>query len=301
MKKIGISCETIVIKYGYEKAFEICKESGFDAVDFNLMQFGRHLDAPDIYNASNDEFEEYFTAIKNKAASLELEISQTHGRCTTYTPDEKQCEYTRWVCEKDLQATRLLGAPACVIHSIKSIDYPKHHLDGTFMQQKNKELFDFLIPIAEKNHVKFALETYGRGTVNGLTKAEFFAHVNELKKQFDMLDTKNKTICVDTGHTHEAVRFGVPGPAETIKTLGTDVTLLHLHDNNGFRDQHLPPLMGNGTIKWSEIFDALDDIGYEGVYNFELVLGRYGNVLPDAIHFLGKWLRYFVDNRGEMK
>lgn len=302
MKKIGISCGKIVRKYGYEKAFELCKESGFDAVDFDLALWGKRMGAADIYNASEDEFEAHFTAIRAKAESLELEISQTHGRCTTYTPDEKQCEYARWASEKDLQATRLLGAGSCVIHSIKSGDWPENYQDGEFMHRKNKEFFDCLIPIAEKNKVNIALETFGRAKIYGdKNHADFFAHVRELKKQFDLLDTKNKTICVDIGHTNEAVIFGVPGPAEVIRTLGSDVTLLHLHDNNGSADQHLPPLMGRGTINWSEIFNALDDIGYKGVYNFELELGRYGDVLDDATRFLGKWLRHFVDVRGEMK
>ena len=300
MKKIGISCGTIVSKYGYEKAFELCKESGFDAVDFDLQRFGKYMGASDIYNASEDEFEAYFTAIKNKAESLGLEISQTHGRCRTYTPDEMQCEYTRWVSEKDLKATRVLGAGSCVIHSIASGRWPDNYLDGEFMHRKNKEMFDYLIPIAEKNNVKIALETFGRANVYGESKVDFFADVKEFKKQFDMLETKNKTICVDTGHTHEATPFGVPGPAEVIRTLGSDVTLLHLHDNNGFEDLHLPPILhGPHTIKWGEIFDALDDIGYEGVYNFELFFGHFGDVMPEAVRFLGKWLRYFVDNRGK--
>ena len=32
----------------------------------------------------------------------------------------------------------------------------------------------------------------------------------------------------------------------------------HLHDNNGFTDQHLIP--GQGTIEWPKVFDALDNI-----------------------------------------
>lgn len=302
MKKIGISCGKIVRKYGYEKAFELCKSSGFDAVDFDLALWGKRMNSSDIYSASADEFEAYFTEIREKAESLELMISQTHGRCTTYTSDEKQCEYARWACEKDLYATKLLGAESCVIHSIKSGDWPEKYLDGEFMHRKNKEFFDCLIPAAEKHEVNIALETFGRAKIYGdKNHADFFAHVKELKKQLELLDTKYKTICVDTGHTNEAVIFGVPGPAEVIRTLGSDVTLLHLHDNNGYADQHLPPVSGRGTVNWGEVFDALDEVGYRGVYNFEIELGRYGDVLADAVCFLGKWLRHFVDVRGDMK
>lgn len=298
--KLGISCREIVKRYGFEKAFELCKESGFDAVDFGLGSYGNDDEGLDIYQASEDQFEEHFTAIKAKAESIGLEISQTHGRCRTYTPDEKWCEYVRWVSEKDLKATRLLGAPSCVIHSILSKLWPENHLDGEFMHKKNKEFFDYLIPIAEENGVNIALETFGGNRINGESKAEFFAPVRELRKQFDMLQTANKTICVDTGHTNNIIKYGFEGPVETIRILGGDVTLLHLHDNNGRGDLHIPPIMNvnRGGVDWVEVFQALDDIGYQGVYNFELELTRYGDALPDAIHFLGKWLRYFVENKG---
>lgn len=299
--KLGISCGDIVKRLGYQKAFELCKESGFDAVDFNLGLYGQREDPSDIYNASEDQFAAFFTDVKKAADALGLTISQTHGRCASYTPDEKQCEYARWVSEKDLQATRLLGAPACVIHHLTSGRWPDNYLDGDFMHRKCMELYDFLIPVAEKNQVSVALETFGQARVYGEVKADFFADVRELKKLYDALDTKNKVLCMDTGHIHEAVSFGVQDVPEAIRILGNDIKLLHLHDNNGSADQHLPPIVhGRGVIYWPDVFEALDDIGYEGVYNFELYLGHYGAALPSAVNFFGEYLRYFIENRGQI-
>lgn len=47
-------------------------------------------------------------------------------------------------------------------------------------------------------------------------------------------------------------------------------------------------------------FDALDDIGYQGTYNLELALGRYGDSLEDFLYFAGKFMRRFVDNHGRI-
>ena len=33
----------------------------------------------------------------------------------------------------------------------------------------------------------------------------------------------------------------------------------------------------SGTIDWKDTFDALDEIGYDGVYNMELGLNHFGN------------------------
>ena len=295
MKKIGISCGKIVKRFGIDRALEICKEAGFDAVDFSLEAY--KLDDK-IYGGSLDAFESHFNAIREKAASLELEISQTHGRCKTYVPDDEESNREADILNAmDIRATSLLGAPSCVIHFINNSRWGKQPAE--FMHTKNAEIYDKVIPYLEKYDVNLAMETFGAARVSGARIRDFFADPIEFKYQFDRLATDKKTICVDTGHTHEAESFWVPPPEEMIRILGKDVTLLHLHDNNSHWDDHLLPGMGN--IKWRAVFDALDDIGYSGVYNFELGIGFAGKMLEEYIHFIGKYLRTFVDSHGVMK
>lgn len=295
MKKIGISCKAILARYGIERGLEICKKSGFDAVDFNLEAY-RLGDA--VYGGSEDAFLTYFDGIRKTAELLELEISQTHGRCVTYMADNE--EHNRkidCVSELDLRATAALGAPSCVIHFINSTRWGKQPPE--LLHEVSGQMFDHLIPFAEQNKVNVAMETFGAARVSGARIRDFFADPNEFKRQFDRLDTQYKTICVDTGHTHEAESFWVPPPEEMIHILGKDISLLHLHDNSGHNDDHLLP--GMGSIKWPAVFDALDDVGYNGVYNFELAIAFAGNMLEEYVQFIGKYLRTFVDNRGNMK
>ena len=293
MKKIGISCARFVKNYGIDKGLEICKRAGFDAVDFGL----NYTLAKGVYAGSDDEFESHFTAIKEKARSLELEISQTHGRTGTYWPGDEQhnADVDRYN-ELDLRATSLLGAPSCVIHFINNTRWgiqPPELLHGVC-----NELYGKAIPFAEKYKVNIALETFGAAKVQGARIRDFFADPVEFKRQFDSLDTQYKTMCVDSGHTHEVESFWVPSPAEMIRILGKDVTILHLHDNNGHYDDHLLP--GQGNINWQDTFEALDDIGYSGVCNFELALNFAGSMLEEYADFLGRYLRRFVDNYGKV-
>ena len=295
MKKIGLSCGALLHRYGTRRGLEICKESGFDAVDFDLEAY----DLPDdIYGGSADAFEAHFTDIRKQAADLELEISQTHGRCSTYWPDdEPRREWVNAVTEKDLHASALLGSPACVVHFINSTRWGKQPAD--VMRSKSLEMFRAIIPFAETHRVKIALETFGASRIQGARIREFFADPAEFKWQYDQMDTEYKTMCVDTGHTHEAESFWVPPPEEMIRILGRDISILHLHDNTGHWDDHLVPGMGN--INWPAVFDALDEIGYTGVYNFELNPYFAGPLLEEYTHFLGKYLRRFVDSRGSLK
>ena len=143
------------------------------------------------------------------------------------------------------------------------------------------------------------METFGAARVSGARVRDFFADHREFLYQFDRLKTEYKTACVDTGHTHEAESFWVIPPEEMIRTLGSRVSLLHLHDNSGHWDDHLLPGMGN--IKWQAVFSALEEIGYKGVYNFELAIGFAGSMLEEYMAFIGKYLRRFVDNGGNIK
>lgn len=295
MKRIGLTCNAVTKRYGIDRGLEICKESGFDAIDFGL---GGYTLSEGIYTASDDEFESHFAAIKKKADDLELIISQTHGRAGTYRPDDEQhnADVDRYA-ELDLRASSILGAPSCVIHFINNSRWGKQPPE--LLHKVSGEMLDKAIPFAEKYKVNIALETFGAARIQGARIRDFFADPVAFKYQFDRLDTKYKTMCVDTGHTHEAESFWVPSPEEMIRILGKDVTILHLHDNNGHYDDHLLPGMGN--INWRAVFESLEDIGYSGVYNFELANNFAGRLLEDYMHFIGKYLREFVNSCGSVR
>lgn len=293
MKKLSINIYDAIPVYGLERAFEMCKKSGFDAIDFDLSYYSLEKG---VYAASDDEFEQHFYDIRKAADKFELDIAQTHGRCGTYSPDESSRELIDKVSEKDLKATSLLSAPSCVIHFINTTRWGKQPPE--LMRRVCTEMYNNLIPFAERYKVNIALETFGAARVKGERIRDFFADHNEFLTQYNALDTKYKTMCVDTGHIHEVGSFWVLPVDEYIRALGKNITLLHLHDNCGHWDDHQLP--GTGTIKWRPVFEALEDVGYNGTYNCELNLMRYGNCIEEFLFFAGKYMRKFVDNRGKL-
>ncbi len=298
MKKLGLSIGAMQRAFTPLGALELAAKSGFDAVDFDLEAYGGGSDP--IYK-SFDAMEEHFTKIKERADELGIIVSQTHGRCRTYTPDPEHCEYARWVSERDLYATALLGAPACVIHNITTGRWGLRSPE--FMHEKNQEFIRDITPFAEKNDVKIGFETFGDSHFEGKRYVDFFGDSNELMKQYNMTKTPNKIICLDTGHTNKACCAGreygltLPHIKDSIKLFGKELGLLHLHDNNSYSDQHLPPhWAGNdGAIDWDETMATLDEVGYSGVYNFELSLSYFKPVLNEMIPVLGKYLRGFLN------
>jgi len=80
-------------------------------------------------------------------------------------------------------------------------------------------------------------------------------------------DDPNKSnlgVCIDVGHANISRDAG--GARETVSNYleryAAQLVHLHLHDNDGLRDEHLIP--GNGTIDWDRVFTTLDRIGFAG-------------------------------------
>ena len=80
---------------------------------------------------------------------------------------------------------------------------------------------------------------------------------------------------------------------EYVKILGDRMTTLHINDNNGQNDLHQMPYTGVGD--WDRFLEALKEINYQGVLNFES-FGPYPEPLWEAaIHFQGEIGKAFAN------
>ena len=70
-------------------------------------------------------------------------------------------------------------------------------------------------------------------------------------------------VCLDVGHAHL-----MGGAVDAVETLGGHLVTTHIHDNAGKRDDHLVPFQG--TIHWSALVMAMEKVGYDGVWMFEI-------------------------------
>lgn len=303
MFKIGLSIGALQARYGDKEALRIAKEIGADAVDFGLEDFNGRYDyrnKDSIYSAPEEKLCEYFSDLKKYADELGLEISQTHGRGFGFRNIKDEDDALIENARLDCLVTALLGAPVCVIHAVTTM----FHMDADpqFMRDLNFDMFMRILPHAKTYGIKIATETFG--DVHGGVCCDFFGNLDEFIASYEQVcaigdNKKYFTICMDTGHTNKATKFnGNPKVPEAIRRLGSDITVLHLNDNNTVCDQHLIPFVEksgqpiNGTIDWDETFAALKEIGYKGVYNMELHLPRYGEeIMPETGAFAIKVLR----------
>jgi sugar phosphate isomerase/epimerase len=69
---------------------------------------------------------------------------------------------------------------------------------------------------------------------------------------------------LDLGHCNLCGRR----PVEMIRRFGGRIHHIHLHDNDGRSDLHLPP--GAGNINWRAVVRALKEVGYDGTITLEV-------------------------------
>ena len=75
-------------------------------------------------------------------------------------------------------------------------------------------------------------------------------------------DIKNLKICLDTNH------FLKEKTEDAIMALGEEIKTLHVSDGDYINERHWLP--GKGKIDWNAVIGALQKVGYEGVFNYEV-------------------------------
>lgn len=148
-----------------------------------------------------------------------------------------------------LMAAGALGAECGVLHLGWQNDAWNDHADGWA-----REAVAELVPIARKAGVRLLLENIiSSGT-----------RVSRLMELLDEVDPDHEVgLCVDLGHAH--VEGNV---VEELEIALPRLHHLHVHDNDGCTDAHLPP--GQGTIPWTEVLQTLHRAGFDGLAALEM-------------------------------
>ena len=87
------------------------------------------------------------------------------------------------------------------------------------------------------------------------------------------VNRSNVGLTLDVGHAVVCDQK----PTDFLHLLQESIFHVHLHDNNGVVDQHLP--LGKGNIDYVAVIRSLKQIGYDGVVNLEFLVEN-----PDDYH-----------------
>ena len=297
-KKISISIGVYQGQFGDKKALEIAKELGADAVDFHLVKQD-HRKEDCVYSKGTDSVRAYYQALRDYAKEIGIEIAQTHGRISGFKNIKEEDDALVENGRLDCIATASLGAKHCVMHTATTIHHGPN-ADRTFMHQLNFDMYRRILPYAKQEGIKIATETFGDAAK--FNCIDFFGDINEFVEGYERVASIKEyadsvCVCMDPGHSNKASRFNNnPKPGDVIRQLGSSIEVLHLNDNDTLTDQHKPPM--TGCIDWNDLFDALEEIGYDGYYNMEINLKTFGlDFSIEYGRFSIKLMRQILKNR----
>ncbi len=134
------------------------------------------------------------------------------------------------------------GIPVMVLHATQGNHPPPAGPAGLDRLRR-------LVAHAERKGVTIAMENLRRS--------------EHLDRAFETIPSDRLGFCYDSGHENHFTKEW-----DLLDRYGHRLAALHLHDNSGAFDQHLPP--GEGTIPWPWLMERIARTGYPGPVSLEL-------------------------------
>lgn len=256
--KISTQTGSFMKLFSDKEIVDILKDAGFDAIDYSFFDVQRCN--PDV---SDGEYRERYTELRKYAEDKGLYFNQSHAPHPSSLMDEAFTKRRFDELVTSLKNSSYLGVRNIIIHPLQHLRYYTNENTET-LYEMNMAFFARLLPYCEEYGITICTENmwqyYGdskRVWDSTCSRAEEFV------RYVDGVNSPYLKACVDIGHT---VLVG-ENPVKMIKTLGNRVAALHVHDNDGIRDEHTVPF--HGIVKWNEVARALKEIGYNGEITLE--------------------------------
>jgi sugar phosphate isomerase/epimerase len=166
--------------------------------------------------------------------------------------DSKIRAATRERLEHILQLATLIKPKVVVFHP--EYDQRRHGEAFDIWFQGSLEMWTPLVKEAAQQGLTLALENV------------FEERPETLKKLLEKINSPYLGFCFDTGHS--LLFGGKRGWEKWIAVLGMRLVEVHLHDNKGHEDQHLPP--GDGQFDFIGLFSLLRARRLSPIYTLEV-------------------------------
>ncbi|MBR4111704.1 MAG: AMP-binding protein, partial [Ruminiclostridium sp.] len=223
-----------------------------------------------------------------KLRSLKLEIPCLSTGCCLKFADKREENIAEITAHADLAAK--LNTPYIRILADLT-PAPEGEVDDSFIAEVLKEV----AAIAESRKVTLLVETNG-----------VYSDTKRLKK---LLDTVNSPAVGALWDMHHPYRYMGETGQQTVENLGDYIKFIHVKDSQIVDGKLTYKLMGQGDMPLSEMFSALQKIGYDGYISLEWVkrwsrdLYAAGIVFPQFARYMKPYLmakrnKLQIDNRG---
>ncbi len=260
--------------FGYlplDQMYARIRELGYDAVDHDLAD----TNAPCYRDAAS--MEAYCKTVREAAETNGILISQVHGPWPTDDTTAENRTKTLENMRLAVYGCHIMNSPYLIIHPQMPYGWGKEE-DADFALTLTVDLMKALMPDCEKYSVTLCLE-------NMPMTAHRISTMDRIAEAVKMVNHPSAGICFDTGHTNV---YG-HDLGDAVRTAGTYLRTLHVHDNDGKGDRHQLPYLG--TADWASFTRALAETGFTGVLSLE-TRGPVSGTMPEPVRNAAEKLTY---------
>ena len=297
--KISVQTGGIEEHIGVDACYQLVREAGFDAVDVNLdhlltpsqIKSGERAEA---FEGTDEEILKHFMPWKAAAEKYGIDNYQAHAPFPGYVvdPTGEYNAYLLHVLEKTIMGCAYIGCRYLIIHPF-FLDYA-NQVDDQTEWETNISRYAALIPAAKRYGVTICLENMFKqykGKIYAACCSDIDMACRYVDTLNEMAGEKVFAFCLDTGHL---LLTGQDVQTVMIR-LGDRIAAFHVHDNDGWNDQHLAPYMGR--LDWKRFEEGLRAIGFDKTLSFETfnvmnVVDR--ELWPQVLKFIEQTGRLFA-------
>jgi sugar phosphate isomerase/epimerase len=240
------------MRFGIKRSVEIIMDAGFPAIDITM-----HSPATFFLE---DDYRQTARELREMTDARGVVFNQAHapfgGGYDNYTQNLVP------TFPRAFEFASLCGIKNVIVHPLQRGRYYGHAEE---LFEMNMEFYTGLAPLAKENGIKIAIENmWQRNPQSKYIRDDVCADPVELARYYDTLnDPEAFTVCLDLGHVAICGRE----PEDAIRTLGSRIGALHVHDVDYVSDLHTLP--GIGKVNWKEVCRALADVDYKGEITLE--------------------------------
>lgn len=166
---------------------------------------------------------------------------------------------------RQMEMLDAMGVPCAVLHgdpmTNENVPYEEK-------LKRNVEALKKLLSLSSHTKVTLCLENL----------RHIFRGIDEILCVIDAVGSDRLAVCLDTGHLN-ITKTGTQ--RDFILKAGNRLRALHIANNDGKEDRHLAPFTGSVGIDFTEVVDALREINYTGLFNYEI--GGESHNCPAAV------------------
>ena len=283
-----VSCAWLyaITKYGYPPSFEKTLKAIKEMANLGF----KFMEIEIVREKQLSEFKERYNEIKNLCKSLGVEIINLCAIFPDIISMDKQVKSKAIECfEECCKITRELECDMIQLDSftppLKFVGEVPYKEAISFGRQFKVEIdpefdwkdfwnnlvgtFKTCSNIAEKYGLKLCLEP---------RVGENISNSDAMLRLLEAVDAENFGAVLDVGHMH-AQKEIIP---LSVEKLGSKIFYVHVADNDGRDNYHLPP--GKGTVDWEAVLKALGKHGFKGYLAIDIGGAGYsGDIDSDVV------------------